>query len=130
MKCLLLQKPHAKSKAKEHSIHLERRLKLWRDGNIDDLFQEGRCIQIHLVSLGIQTPDPGKTVRVLNRLMLQGKVNVAMRLVTRDANRGVLSLDDLIPIEIGQNGEPIQKMKRDILLEKHPSQQQMTHYWT
>ena len=47
-------------------------------------------------------------------------MNAAMRLVTWDANGGVLSLDDLIPIEIGQNGEPIQQMTRDILLEKHP----------
>ena len=52
--------------------------------------------------------------------MLQGKVNAAMQLVTRDANGGVLSLDDLIPIEIGQNREPIQQTTQDILLEKHP----------
>ena len=63
--------------------------------------------------------------------MLQGKVNAAMQLVTHGANGGVLSLNDLIPMEIRQNGEPIQQMTRDILLEKHPkgNQQQMTHYW-
>ena len=45
MQCLPLQKPHAKSKAKEHAIHLERRLQLWQIGNIDVLLHEGRCIQ-------------------------------------------------------------------------------------
>jgi len=31
---LLLQKPHAMSKAKDHSIHLECRIKLWENGYI------------------------------------------------------------------------------------------------
>ena len=34
---LLLQKPHAKSKAKEHSTHLEHRLNLWEKGDINSL---------------------------------------------------------------------------------------------
>jgi hypothetical protein len=42
---LLLQKPHARSKAKDHSTHLERRLKLWEKGDIDTLVIEGRTIQ-------------------------------------------------------------------------------------
>ena len=40
---MLLLKPHAKSKAKEHTVHLdlERRLKLWQDGNIEVLIHDG-----------------------------------------------------------------------------------------
>ena len=45
MPSLLLQKPHAKSKAKDHTIALERRLQMWTDGNIDHLLSEGRTIQ-------------------------------------------------------------------------------------
>lgn len=117
MQCLLLQKPHAKSKAKEH---LERRLKLWQDGNIEALLHEGKCIQKHLISSGNQTSDPEKTARIFSRLMFQGKVNAALRLLSRDENGGILSLGDLIPMGIGQNGEIMQQTTRDILLEKHP----------
>ena len=37
MPALLLQKPHAKSKAKEHNVHLNRRLKQWMNGDINGL---------------------------------------------------------------------------------------------
>lgn len=33
MPALLLQKPSSRSKAREHALHLERRLKLWMDGS-------------------------------------------------------------------------------------------------
>ena len=52
--------------------------------------------------------------------MLQGKVNAALRLLSCDDNGGVLSLDDLIPTGIGQNGEAVQQTTRDVLMEKHP----------
>ena len=61
MQCLLLQKPHTKSKVKEHSVYLERRLKLWQEGNIDILLNEGRCIQKHLPQPKYQSLDPDKT---------------------------------------------------------------------
>ena len=38
---LLLQKPHRSSKTKEHMQFLERRLKLWEEGNLEGLLQEG-----------------------------------------------------------------------------------------
>ena len=37
-----------RSKAKEHATHLERRLKLWAEGRMDDLIHEGRTIQKQL----------------------------------------------------------------------------------
>ena len=48
MPILLLQKPHHKSKAKDHSRLLENRLRLWKEGNLNDLISEGRAIQGHL----------------------------------------------------------------------------------
>ena len=65
-------------------------------------------------------PDQEKTARIFSRLMLQGKVNAALRLLSRDDNGGVLFLDDLIPTGIGQNGEVIQQTTWDVLMEKHP----------
>ena len=41
----LLQKPHRKSKAKDHSGLLENKLRLWKEGN---LIPEGGAIQGHL----------------------------------------------------------------------------------
>ena len=41
MQALLLQKPHTRSKAREHSEHLSRRLDLWRSGDISSLVREG-----------------------------------------------------------------------------------------
>ena len=49
MPSLLLQKLHRASKAKEHALCLERRLKLWTEGELDRLLQEGRTIQQRLL---------------------------------------------------------------------------------
>ena len=45
---LLLQKPHRQSKSREHIKCLERRLQLWREGDITTLLDEGLTIQQHL----------------------------------------------------------------------------------
>ena len=39
-----LQKPGQRSKAKEHQECLEKRLTLWRNGEIESLLREGRMI--------------------------------------------------------------------------------------
>ena len=41
---LMLQKPSTKSKAKKHIACLERRLKMWQEGDLSDLLLEGRTI--------------------------------------------------------------------------------------
>ena len=45
---LLLQKFHSNCKGKETRYLLERRLTLWRDGNLQGLCDEGRAIQSRL----------------------------------------------------------------------------------
>ena len=42
---LILQKSHPNSKVKEHTAQLERRLKAWKDGNLEELLHESRTIQ-------------------------------------------------------------------------------------
>ena len=44
----LLQKPHSRSKTKEHVKHLELCLNLWKNGSFDSLLDEGRTIQSRL----------------------------------------------------------------------------------
>ena len=45
---LLLQRPHGSSKLKEHISCLERRMKLWKEGKLDELVQEVTAIQNRL----------------------------------------------------------------------------------
>ena len=47
---LLLQKPHAKSKSRDHVHCLECHLDLWHHGDITALVKEAKCIQDHLQS--------------------------------------------------------------------------------
>ena len=50
MPALLLQKPIKSSKAKDHLQALERRIKLWNEGNIERLLYEGMTTQQRLTS--------------------------------------------------------------------------------
>ena len=45
MSALLLQKPSKNSKSKDHLVSLERRLKLWEQGDISNLLHTGEIIQ-------------------------------------------------------------------------------------
>ena len=86
MPALLLQKPHSKSKSKEHVTHLERRLALWTNGEFDELLAEGRTIQQNLRH---QIPEGDRTRRakdnmgrIFSTLMMTGKVKAAIRLLS------------------------------------------------
>ena len=120
MQCLLLQKPHAKSKTKEHATHLERRLKLWSQGNIHALLNEGKCIQKHLISNTRRTVEFEKIARGFSRLMLQGKIHQAVRLISNAEKGGPLSVDDLVPVGTDVDGNTNWQTTRDVLIQKHP----------
>ena len=77
MQPLLLQKPFWNSCAKDHSAHLLRRLELW--SSFDALLKEGRCIQDHLRSSSRNKPNDRS--RLFGRLMSEGKVSMALRLL-------------------------------------------------
>ena len=87
MPTLLLLKLHAKSKAKEHSVHLNRRLKQWMNGDINGLLDEGRTIQQQLDGQHEQRYGE-HTARVFAKLMMEGKVRAAHRLISEDDNGG------------------------------------------
>ena len=120
---VLLQKPHAKSKSKEHVACLERRLLLWHNGDIPALLNEGKCIQDHLQSAIQSGTKPRNNVRVFDHLMSLGKVSAALKILSEDTKRGVLSLDSQIPSGLDDNGDPLFKPVRDILAQKHPQGQ-------
>ena len=93
-------------------------MELWLDGDIQALLDEGKCIQ---KQLGKAT-SPSNNVaiaQIFRDLMLQGKVQGALRYLSRNTNGGVLKLEDLIP-ETTEDGESILRSTRDVLKEKHP----------
>jgi len=101
---LLLQKPHKHSKAKDHSVHLLRRLELWNQGSFYVLINEGRCIQDHL-KRGMSSMNKLKDLSCLfDHLMSEGKVSMAMCLLSEKSKGGVLSLDSLIPSGFDPSG--------------------------
>ena len=110
MQALLLQKPYAKSKSKDHMLHLSRRLSLWKNGCISELLHEGRSIQKRFVNTG-RKQDDEQTARIFSKLMMEGK---ALRFVSDISKGGEHSLDQTVP----DNG-PLQV--RDVLRSKHPS---------
>jgi len=57
MPSLLLQRPSSRSKCKEFVAHLNRRLNLWKLGDIPALLDEGRCIQQHLQKTSWKNDD-------------------------------------------------------------------------
>lgn len=114
MQTLLLQKPSRASKSRDHITHLQRRLELWTDGDIQALLDEGKCIQKRASS----TSNGDATARIFRDLMLQGRVQSALRYLWRNTNGGVLKLEDLVP-ERCTNGESILRSTRDVLKEKH-----------
>ena len=122
MPILLFQKPAKKSKAKNHTKCLQRRLNAWRDGHLNELLREGRTIQQHIPR---NTPPmtKDKLSRQFANHMFQGKTKAALRLrLLSEQNRGgVLHLDDPIDTENGT------RKVRDILIDKHPPSQPVNH---
>ena len=88
---LILQKPSATSKSKEHSLAIERRLNLWRQGDLDLLLKEVRFIQGKFVH-----SKKARTVedisKVFAKLVFQGKLSAAIKLLDSESSTGLLNL--------------------------------------
>ena len=108
---LLLQKPSASSKAKDHIQCLDQRLKLWREGDINILVQEGCAIQSHL-SRNMQKTE-AQTALTFAKLMMEGKVKDALCHVSNQSRGGILPLNSQVDL----NGSDT---VREILNKKHP----------
>ena len=84
------------------------------------LLSEGKCIQKHLPSNVRATMKMEKIARGFDRLLLQGRIRQAVRLISNANKRGCLSLDQLIPVGEDEDENIQMKTTRDILKEKHP----------
>ena len=114
MPALLLQKPHSRSKAKDHSVHLERRIQLWLEGDIAALMEEGRTIQ-HQLKHQKSARAPHQTARIFAKLMMEGKVRAAIRLISEESKGGLLNLNTQLQTDSASTDSV-----RNILLKKHP----------
>ena len=106
---LILQKPFRTSKTKDHIKCMERRMKLWQEGKLLALLDEGRSIQ-HRFSPRQPKCDSNAKGRKIAELLMKGIIKAASCLIT-DFEATPLQLDKMIE----------NKTVRDILLEKHPA---------
>ena len=74
---LLLQKPSATSKVKEHSRALGERLQFWKEGKFDKILQECRVIQKKL-STGKKRSQEDVS-RTFSKLVFEGKLSSALK---------------------------------------------------
>ena len=107
---LLLQEPSSRSKAKEHSACLDRRMTSWLDGDLYDLVLEGRTIQRRFPKSNKKYRQK-HLARSFANLMFEGKTKAAIRLLTEESKGGILRLSDHVDTN---------KTVRDVLIDKHP----------
>ena len=113
---LLLQQPYKRSKTKEHIKCLERRMKVWKDGDLAVLVREGRTIQQRLPQVRrATTANENRLACTFANLMFKRKTHAALDLLANSGKGGVLHLD--------QPANSDSMTVREILVSKHPSGQ-------
>ena len=93
MPALLLQKRSKNSESKDFLKSLERRFEIWKEGNINELYEEGKTIQDRLKSDG----SPNNIVKISKKFKLQmqkGKVNGALKILTNNMRGSILPVTD------------------------------------
>ena len=119
----VMPETHAISKNYEHVAFLERRLACWQRGDMDTLVQ-GRMIQrrFRLASIPSDSNHQQLKTRKFAKLMSQGKVKAALRLLEKTNSGGVLPLHCTIsPYPHSIQATP--RTVHEVLIEKHPPSQ-------
>ena len=99
--CLLLQKPLRQSKSRDHSKKLEEIQQLWNEGRTDELTRENRRIQKSLLNFtNLRLEDSSRN---FTKLMWQGKVSTALKLLNYDYDNGVLKVDENVFKNLQEN---------------------------
>ena len=94
MPALLMQKPCRKSTAKQHSEYINKRLDSWENGDFDLLMKESRAIQHRLRENRSKHETEEHAAKVFAKLMLQGKVHAALRVLDKSANLGIAKMSE------------------------------------
>ena len=109
-----LQKPGQRSKAKGHQECLEKRLALWRNGEIESLLREGRIIQRHLSKSNKN--DPPNKARIFAKLVTEGQINSALWYLSENDSGGVLPLINDVVRQLKEKHPDAQRAKLGSLL--------------
>ena len=93
MPLLLLQKPSKKSKAKDHTKCLERRLEFWSKGDFNAL---GRRMSDHTKETIVLSKifNIYFLAKKFSNLMFVGKVNATLNLLSKGSSAGIIAIDD------------------------------------
>ena len=108
---LLLQRPHLRSKPKDHTRCLVDRMAKWQKQDIDSVLHECLSIQSRLNHCKCQSQEEGQIARSFAKLVSLGNLKAGMRLITEKNDFGCLQLDNIQP-----DGRTV----KDHLLDKHP----------
>ena len=111
MQVLLLQKLSPHSISKDHTLCLQRRLELQKNGDIKELFKEGQCLQARLCSSQPSHSSDQVSCSLASYDAGQNQSSTAISL--QKCRQGVLSLDDFV--------EGKQDTVRNILEDLHPT---------
>ena len=114
---LMLQRDRMIRKAADIRRVLERHMKMWRNGDFDLLLQEAiKCDKLfkHTQKLDI---DNGHIVKVFTRLILQGKVRAAFRLLSEKGGGRVLHPFELVEVR-DNHGDVSQLSVLEVLCQK------------
>ena len=116
MPALLLQKPSKNLKSKDHLVSLERRLKLWEEGNISNLVHEGETTQerMKISEKGMNTE---KISLKFKNMMSKGKVNRVLKLLTENMSNEILPLNDKTLKMLKQKHPEANEPTQEVLLQ-------------
>jgi len=110
MSHLLLQKPHFRTKQKENVEHLQRRLKLWRRGEILTLLCEGRLLQSRLHSRHQKDRKEKDKVRSFTDNMQNGNVKGAINILMTQEKASVLPLTTEVLAQLKNKHPPAEQI--------------------
>ena len=117
---LLLQCPNPHPKPHKISSSLSRQLIIWKDGLIEELLDEGRTIQHQLSRLSNSNKRKPNLTRNFSKMMFQGKIKDAIRLLNDKGSGEVSHCDDSVPTSSGN--VPVV----EVLKQKHPPAQPLS----
>ena len=114
---LVLQKPHRRSKSRDHVCVLECRMQLWHDGSFEDLLREGKAIQKRFTG-GSCIKRKEDLITTFSRYMFEGKVRAAMQILNNQELKVGQPLSISSPLS---ELDPSQGSVYSALVEKRPA---------
>ena len=113
---IMLQKPAAKSKRKDHVRYLTKRMEMWKSGKLKELLAECKTIQQRM--LKTKNRQLESNAKGFTKLMLQGKVKQALKLVNEDNDiTGVHELDDEIRMILESKHPPAEPITEEAIVQ-------------